>query len=259
LRSKEFAKADATLTKLKELLGPNADQSSIDRMLVSAKSGQATVFSRSGQYTDAIEILKETLAFDSAKPYIHLQLGRAYQNVGDVSRGRESLNAALQALPSKLKENPVTIARHDEVAISSAFVHRARISLESELGDPQSEKDAWQDLVHLLEENPTPDSGVHWGYLGQGLYRVGRYEESVAALERVIELRDETQPSIQDGPRWWYLAMALAKTGKQQMAQKIYDNLVEQLGDSPNEAQQRFRDELADLLGLVDMVKGESK
>ena len=95
--------------------------------------------------------------------------------------------------------------------------------------------------------NP-PRSARSWQALGCVLYHTGACKDSIAALEKSIELREDGVVSFQ----WFYLAMAHWQVGNKEQARQWYGRAVE-LADKnrPADAQlRRFRAEAAELLGL---------
>ena len=90
---------------------------------------------------------------------------------------------------------------------------------------------------------------MYWSVIGQGLYRIGRIGESRQAMEKTIELRGETEPTIRGGPHWWYLTMALGQLGERVKARQYYDSLVEEMGENPSAATLHYHAEAAEVLG----------
>ncbi len=117
----------------------------------------------------------------------------------------------------------------------------------------EAAKKPFGEVARLVEQIPEDErQGSDWGYLGQALYRLGKWQESREALQRVIEIRGEKEPTVKAGPRWLYLAMTLHRLGKESEAQKIYQKLVEDAGEDGFQNQARLRDEAVILLRVKE-------
>jgi uncharacterized protein HemY len=92
-----------------------------------------------------------------------------------------------------------------------------------------------------------PQEGNYHNTLGVALYRAERWKESVATLEKSMELRKGG--SSDD---WFFLAMAHWKLGENAKARQWYDRAAQWMDKNQpkNEELRRFRAEAADLLGL---------
>jgi serine/threonine protein kinase/tetratricopeptide (TPR) repeat protein len=92
-----------------------------------------------------------------------------------------------------------------------------------------------------------PREGATHNTLGVALYRADRWKESVATLEKSMELRKGG-----DSDDWFFLAMAHWKLGEKDKAREWYDRAVQWMDkhQPKNEELRRFRAEAAELLGL---------
>jgi tetratricopeptide (TPR) repeat protein len=111
------------------------------------------------------------------------------------------------------------------------------------LRDPKRAVELAKDAVELA-----PQFASSWQVLGWARYRTGAWKESIAALEKSIELRADGGDSFQ----WLFLAMAHWQVGNKEQARKWYGRAVEWADkNQPANAQLlRFRAEAAELLGL---------
>ena len=101
-----------------------------------------------------------------------------------------------------------------------------------------------------------PKQGMWWNTLGAAHYRAGNWKESIAALEKSMELR-----AGGDSFDWFFLAMAHGKLGHKDEGHKWYDKAVEWMEKNKEQLEkvaehreelQRFRAEARDVLGLKD-------
>lgn len=123
------------------------------------------------------------------------------------------------------------------------------------LGNTQDYEKACRSMI---EQFPAPDqrSDRDWGHIGQALYRVGRYEEARAALEKVIELRGDDGPTLLLGPRWWYYTLTLCRLGESERARSYFDQLADLMkndlrSDENLHAFDHLRAEAAELLKIA--------
>ena len=114
---------------------------------------------------------------------------------------------------------------------------------DARLRDPKRAVELAQEAVELA-----PRSAWSWQVLGWGRYRTGAWKDSIAALEKSIELREDGGDSFQ----WFFLAMAHWQSGNKEQARKWYDRAVEWADkNQPANAQlRRFQGEATELLGL---------
>ena len=86
------------------------------------------------------------------------------------------------------------------------------------LRDPKRAVELAKDAVELA-----PQFASSWQVLGWARYRTGAWKESIAALEKSIELRADGGDSFQ----WFFLAMAHWQVGNKEQARKWYGRAVE--------------------------------
>jgi tetratricopeptide (TPR) repeat protein len=114
---------------------------------------------------------------------------------------------------------------------------------ETNLRDPKRAVALAKEAVELA-----PRSARSLQALGLARYRTGAWKDSIAALEKSIELREDGGNSFQ----WFFLAMAHWQVGNKEQARKWYDRAAEWADKNrPADAQlRRFQSEAAELLGL---------
>ena len=213
---------------------------------------RAHELNRNGEFESAIEEFRaaiKKLPIAGA----HFGLAKALRGASRFDEARAEFRTTLGILHKKVGDEilkkPVSL---DGESFSIAGVYMSLATMERDAGDPKAETEVWKTLVDAIEKRPVSDDPVYWGVIGQGLYRIGRIEDSLAAMQKNIELRGEAKPTIKLGPRWWYLTMALARTGETETARKYYDELSDQLAPDSTDAQRRYQAEAASTLGLKD-------
>jgi tetratricopeptide (TPR) repeat protein len=105
--------------------------------------------------------------------------------------------------------------------------------------------------VELAQKSATeldPPSAWAWHVLGSARYRTGAWKDSIAALEKSIELRKDGGDSFP----WFLLAMDHWKLGDKGKAREWYDRAVEWMDKNQpkNEDLRRFQAEASELLEL---------
>jgi tetratricopeptide (TPR) repeat protein len=102
------------------------------------------------------------------------------------------------------------------------------------------------DLVKRAMQQ-APEQTGYWSTLGMAHYRAGNWEESLAALQKSVELRKPGGAS-----EWFFLAMAHWQLGNKAEARTWYDRAVEWMdkNEPGNEILHRFRAEASKLLEL---------
>jgi tetratricopeptide (TPR) repeat protein len=91
----------------------------------------------------------------------------------------------------------------------------------------------------------TPQQGAYWNTLGAAYYRAGQWNESIAALEKSIELRRGG-----DSNDWFFLAMANWQLGEHAKAREWYDKAVQWMDKNQptNKELRGFRAEADELM-----------
>lgn len=211
---------------------------------------RAHALRRDGKFDEAIEQYRASIE-DLPIASAHFGLAKALRGVGKFDEARVPYRIVLQLLSKEVGAEVLQRPESpDGVRFSIAGVYQSLAGLEGDAGDGEAETSVWQRVVGLLEKKPDPENSVYWDVIGQGLYRIGRVGESRQAMEKIITLRRETEPTVQRGPRWWYLTMALGQLGETEKARQYYDRMVEEMGANPSEASLRYQAEAAEILGI---------
>ena len=63
---------------------------------VNALAGLAATYMATGRYEDAISKLERAIRKEPKMPYLHLELGKAYEAAGNVRRAREEYQLAAE-------------------------------------------------------------------------------------------------------------------------------------------------------------------
>jgi tetratricopeptide (TPR) repeat protein len=118
---------------------------------------------------------------------------------------------------------------------------------DTEFRDPRQAVASAKKAVELA-----PQVGSCWTTLGIAHYRIGRWQESVEALQKAGELR-----AGGDSFDWFWVAMARWQLSEKEQARTWYDRAVQWMEkhQPQNEELIRFRAEAAELLNVADKVK----
>jgi tetratricopeptide (TPR) repeat protein len=273
---------EETLALRKARLGPE------DPRTLGTMNNLADCYSDLGRHTDAVELGQKTLALYKATlgpdhPYTlnHLDsVARIYKSSGRHSEAVKLYEEALPLMKAKLgprhpstlasmhslAETYSTLGRHaDALKLSEQTLALRRAALgpdhpgtpatmsllaallancpDARLRDPKRAVELAKEAAELA-----PRSAWAWQVLGWARYRTGAWKDSIAALEKSIELREQGGDSFQ----WFFLAMAHWQVGNKEQALQRYGRAVEWADKNrPADAQlRRFRAEAAELLGL---------
>ena len=279
---------EETLALKRARLGPE------DPRTLATMDNLALCYSALGRHADALELGQKTLELAKATlgrdhPYtlqIQGSLAAIYKNLGRHSEALKLYEEALVPMKAKLGPGHLdTIAtmqyvaecysalgRHaDALKLSQETLSLRRAALGAEhpdtqasmsllagflangpdagLRDPKRAVELAKDAVELA-----PRSASSWQVLGWTRYRTGAWKDSIAALEKSIELSEDGGDSFQ----WFFLAMAHWQVGDKEQARKWYDRAVEWADkNQPADARlRRFRVEAAELLELNETKQG---
>lgn len=106
--------------------------------------------------------------------------------------------------------------------------------------------------IEIIEQLPESHRlAGHWGWLGQGLYRLDRLPEARHALQTAIAIRRENAPTLEDGPRWWYFIMTLHRMGATRPAAEYLKQLAPQVTENSPSNHQELLAETSALIGEV--------
>jgi serine/threonine protein kinase len=229
-----------TLALAKATLGP--DHPYTLRFLYSLADDYKSV----GRHKEAVKLYEEAL------PLMEAKMGPShpirFSSMHDLAECYSALGRHADAL--RLSEKTLALRRaaldpdHPDTPESMSLMARLLANCpDTSLRDPKRAVELAKDAVALA-----PRSARSWQALGWARYRTGAWKDSIAALEKSIELREDGGDSFQ----WFFLAMAHWQVGNKEQARKWHDRAVEWADkNQPADAQLlRFRAEAAELLGL---------
>jgi serine/threonine protein kinase/Tfp pilus assembly protein PilF len=185
---------------------------------------KALILFRQGEFQESCESARDSLRFGEDTT-IYYVLGSGLYQLG---KWREALDAW---------ERCVELRPYPQIANEAAW---ALLVLGDSSGcDPTR-------LLALARRatDLDPDEGSYWNTLGVALYRAGQYAECLDALQKSMELQEE---SAYD---WFFVAMAKHKLGHQD-AREWYDRAVAWMGkQKPEDDLIQFRAEAERVLGI---------
>jgi eukaryotic-like serine/threonine-protein kinase len=214
------------------------------RTLVSIDS-LALVYHNAGRPDEAVKLYEETLPLMNEKLGPHQVtlwcmdgLANSYAALGRHREERKVREDALSLWKAKFgADHPNTLSSMSLLAALLAVCPEAKL------------RDAKR-AVELAEQavQRGPQSAWSWQVLGWARYRAGAWKDSIAALERAIDLRKDGGDSFQ----WFFLAMAHWELEDKGKAREWYGRAAEWMDKNQpkNEDVRRFRAEAAELLGL---------
>ncbi len=233
-----------TLALAKATLGP--DHPYTLRILYSL----ADTYKYLGRHNEAVKLYEEALPLMEAKmgPRHPIRFGSMH----GLAECYSALGRHADAL--RLSEETLALRRaaldpdHPDTPMSMSLLARLLATCpDARLRDPKRAVELAKDAVELA-----PRSARSWQALGLARYRTGAWKDSIAALEKSIELREDVREDAGNSFQWFFLAMAHWQVGDKEQARKWYDRAVDWVDkNQPADAQlRRFRAEAAELLGL---------
>ena len=206
----------------------------------------AQIYRNLGRYSEAGKLFEDAIVLMKAKlgPR-HLETFWCMQHVAECYSALGRHADALKLGQETLAVRTAALGRdHPDTPASMSFLADLLANCpDAALRDPKRAVELAKDAVELA-----PQFASSWQVLGWARYRTGAWKESIAALEKSIELRADGGDSFQ----WFFLAMAHWQVGNKEQAHKWYGRAVEWADkNQPANAQLlRFRAEAAELLGL---------
>jgi serine/threonine protein kinase/tetratricopeptide (TPR) repeat protein len=273
---------EETLALRKAISGPD------HRDTVSSMNNLALAYTALGRHVEALKLGQETVALATSKlgPTNRLTLGSKdtlagiYHNAGQHSAAIKLYEETLPLMKDKLgPDQRTTLWCMDGLANSYAAVgrHGEELKLREEAlarwkakfgADHPNTLASVKNLTELLANCPdvklrdpkravelaekavelAPRSAWSWHVLGWARYRNGAWKDSIAALEKSIEVRKDGG----DSWHWFFLAMARWQLGEKGKAREWYDRAVEWMDKNQpkHEELRRFQAEAAELLEL---------
>jgi tetratricopeptide (TPR) repeat protein len=206
----------------------------------------------------------------------------AHTNLGRALAWQNKLDEALAECRLAIKHKPDCADAHNNlgfVFLKQQKLEEAISSYRTTLAVKPDHGAALQNLSSLLANGPDPKlrdphqaldlakKALHldgtrkgWQILGWAYYRSGAWEDSIAALEKSIELN----PGGADADQWLFLAMAHWQLGHKDKAREWYDRSVTWLENNKEVVEKQratrlvvadvwtFRTEAAKLLGVPE-------
>jgi len=206
----------------------------------------ARIYQNFGRHHEAVKLYEEALPLMKAKlgpahPDRFTSMDYLAKSYSALGRHADSRRFSEEALA--LRRAALGPDHPDTPASMSLLAGLLATCPDRSLQDPKRAVELAEDAVELA-----PRSGGSWQVLGWARYRTGARKDSIAALEKSIELREDGGDSFQ----WFFLAMAHWQVGNKEQALNWYDRAVEWADkNQPADAQLRhFRGEATELLGL---------
>jgi tetratricopeptide (TPR) repeat protein len=201
-----------------------------------AHYGLGNALRRRGKPGEAIPHLRKVIELEPKNAGAHYYLGAALQ-------AQKKLDEAIEAYREAFRLAPDNVGGRNQLA--SALNSRAWTLAT----DPDPKKRDPGRAVKLAKEavGLAPGGAHWWNTLGVAQYRAGNWKESLAALQKSMDLGKGS-----DGFNWFFLAMAHWRLGKKDEARKRYDLAVQWMDKNQpkNEELRRFRVEAAQLIGV---------
>ena len=174
-------------------------------------------------------------------------------NIGQLQSLRGQQDEAKAWLQRALE---ISEKRHEETSSQLqrdqlAFVRTKLGEVARRGGDDDGAREHYVRAMQILLANPDATRNkLEWELMGHVFYRLGRWEESRTALEKLTSMLGEDAPTLAEGTHWWYLAMVAAQLGDRERAQSIYTQLAAQHKYLVSICQQTLRAEAAQLLAI---------
>jgi serine/threonine-protein kinase len=244
----------------------------LDPKNAAAHSNLGSALHNQGKLDEAVACFRKAIELDPKYAVAHLNLGAALNNQGKRDEAIESFKKAIELDPmdafahnvlgdvlarlKKLDEAMACFRKAIQLDPQFAGAHRnfpgAHCNLAwclANASDP-GRRDAKQALFHAERAVAlNSKSSIAWQVLGWARYRSGDWKGCIAALQKSIQLQDNTH----DRRQWYCLAMAHWQLGHKNEARNWYDKAVAWMNKhNPNHEQLlRLRREAAELLGVL--------
>jgi tetratricopeptide (TPR) repeat protein len=218
-----------------------------------------------GDLENAIREYEIAIELDPDWAAPHVNLGSLLMRKGDLECAIREIEIAIELAPEATDLHTLLgFALLDQADLNGAAgafqkavalapdqpMHHMRLAnVLRQKGDHEKALREFNLAVELFPD-PTGRTADDWGYLGQALYRAGRFDEARDALEQVIELRGDDGPANEVGPRWWYYIMTLWELGERDVAIAYFRQLDEEVAEDLPESMKSLRDEAAELLNI---------
>ena len=178
-----------------------------------------------GRHNEAVKLYEEALPLMEAKfgPRHPIR----FSSMHELAECYSALGRHADAL--RLSEQTLALCRaaldpdHPDTPASMSLLARLLATCpDARLRDPKRAIELAKDAVALA-----PRSARSWQALGLARYRTGAWKDSIAALEKSIELREDVREDAGNSFQWFFLAMAHWQAGNKEQARKWYDRAAE--------------------------------
>jgi tetratricopeptide (TPR) repeat protein len=190
------------------------------------------------RHDEAIVYFRHALELDPKQPSSYCDLGTSLIQV-------EKYEEAILALERAIELYPKFDDAYAELAMLLSNCPEAPYR------DPQRGGEVAAKAVEV-----EPRAGNMWTALGSSHYRLGRWREGAAALQKSLALEQHTIGSIRawetEAINWLFLAMCQKQLGEMDEARKSYDRAIEWMSKKPwHDAQlRRLQSEAEELLNI---------
>jgi superkiller protein 3 len=163
---------------------------------------------------------------------------KAYVFLGNVLLDQGKLDAAVAAWDKAIELQP------DDAEICNTLAWILATEPDPKNRNPNRAVELANKATELA-----PSDGYIWNTLGVARYRASKWQDSMDAIEKGIQLRGRGNSSD-----WFFMAMADWQLGHKEEAQDWYRKAVDWMDkNAPTDDQLiRFRAEAAELLGIVE-------
>jgi superkiller protein 3 len=229
---------DGDPAKLEEAVAAYRKSIELDRNFAPAHRNLGRALSNQKRWDEAIAALRRAIELEPNNALVFNHLGKC---LADQKRWDEAIAAFRKAV--ELNPGFALASGNLGIALDSRAWALAT--------DPEPTRRDPGRAVSLAKEavERKPQEGRCYNTLGTALYRAGRWEDAIAALEQSMELRQGG-----DSFGWFFLAMAHCQLGENGRARGWYGRAVRWMDKNQpkNEELGRFRAEAAELLGLTE-------
>jgi tetratricopeptide (TPR) repeat protein len=201
-----------------------------------ALTNRGWTYNKVQQYDKALDDLNKAIELDPVGSWAWINRGWAHRGLGRWDKALADYREAIRIKPS-------LAAEANQLAWQLATDR-----------DPKQRDGRQAEAFAQLAVQAAPTDANYQRTLGAAHYRARNWKETVAALEKSMELRKGG-----DGFDWFFLAMAHWQQDHKGEAHKWYDQAVQWLAKNKqtnhrnDDELHRFQAEAADLLGVKDM------
>jgi cytochrome c-type biogenesis protein CcmH/NrfG len=143
---------------------------------------------KAGQYDEAIQAFRKALELKPGVAEVIASLGVALKTKGEMTEYEKMVQSLATVNPKMARDlMDFSPGKTSSAESLSAPVQSAPLSVDRESGEVSA-------LRKMVEIDPR--DSVSWNQLGKALYQVGKYQESVEALDRSLALRPDVEEVV---------------------------------------------------------------